>query len=101
MKDQHRRLASILNLHDFEKAARGHLPRPIFGYISNAAEDGKTLRANRSAFDNYCFLPRALVDVSKGLIANGAFRQAVCRALWYCSHGNQCPFGLSWRQGIG
>jgi L-lactate dehydrogenase (cytochrome) len=64
MKDQHRRLASILNLHDFEKAARGHLPRPIFGYISSAAEDGKTLHANRSAFDNYCFLPRALVDVS-------------------------------------
>lgn len=60
-----RRLASILNLEDFEKAARRHLPRPIFGYVANAAEDRKTLSANRSAFDDYCFVPRALVDVSQ------------------------------------
>ncbi|EPC01448.1 FMN-dependent family dehydrogenase [Litchfieldella anticariensis FP35 = DSM 16096] len=65
MKDQRRRLASILNLHDFERAARRHLPRPIFGYVANAAEDGKTLDTNRQAFDDYCFLPRALVDVSR------------------------------------
>ncbi len=65
MKDQRRRLASILNLHDFENAAKQHLPRPIFGYVSNAAEDGKTLQANRQTFDDYCFVPRVLIDVSK------------------------------------
>ena len=59
-----RRLASILNLHDLERAAKRHLPRPIYGYIANVAEDGHTARANRSAFDAYSFLPRALVDVS-------------------------------------
>ncbi len=61
---QSRRLASILNLHDLERAAKRHLPRPIYGYIANVAEDGHTARANRSAFDAYSFLPRALVDVS-------------------------------------
>ncbi|OEY66387.1 alpha-hydroxy acid oxidase [Marinobacter sp. X15-166B] len=65
MNYQHRRLASILNLHDFEKAAQKTLPRPLFGYVANAAEDGKTLHANRHAFDDYCFFPRALVDVSR------------------------------------
>ena len=60
-----RRLASILNLHDLDRAAKRHLPRPIYGYIANVAEDGHTARANRSAFDNYSFLPRALVDVSR------------------------------------
>jgi len=58
------RLASILNLHDLDRAAKRHLPRPIYGYIANVAEDGHTARANRSAFDAYSFLPRALVDVS-------------------------------------
>jgi L-lactate dehydrogenase (cytochrome) len=57
-------LASILNLHDLDRAARRLLPRPIYGYIANVAEDGHTARANRSAFDDYAFLPRALVDVS-------------------------------------
>ena len=59
-----RRLASILNLHDLDRAAKRHLPRPIYGYIANVAEDGHTAQANRSAFDAYSFLPRALVDVS-------------------------------------
>jgi L-lactate dehydrogenase (cytochrome) len=59
-----RRLASILNLHDLDRSAKRHLPRPIYGYIANVAEDGHTARANRSAFDAYSFLPRALVDVS-------------------------------------
>ncbi len=63
--NQSRRLASILNLHDLDRAAKRHLPRPIYGYIANVAEDGHTARANRSAFDHYSFLPRALVDVSR------------------------------------
>lgn len=60
-----RRLSSILNLHDLELAAKRHLPRPIYGYIANTAEDGHTAHANRSAFDDYSFIPRALVDVSR------------------------------------
>lgn len=59
-----RRLASILNLHDLDRLAKRHLPRPIYGYIANVAEDGHTAQANLNAFADYSFLPRALVDVS-------------------------------------
>lgn len=50
---------------DLERAGKRHLPRPIYGYVANAAEEGKSLAANRAAFDDYCFVPRALIDVSK------------------------------------
>lgn len=89
MKDQRRRLASILNLHDFERAARRHLPRPIFGYVANAAEDGRTLKANREAFDDYCFLPRALVDVSKVSLETELFGKR------YAAPFGIAPMGIS------
>lgn len=54
-----------LALHDFETAARRHLPRPLFGYISGAAEENRSLHDNRAAFDAWRFLPRVLVDVSR------------------------------------
>lgn len=59
------RLLSMLSLGDFEDAARRHLPRPLFGYISGAAEDNRSLDDNRKAFDEYRFLPRVLADVSR------------------------------------
>ncbi|WGI27119.1 alpha-hydroxy acid oxidase [Halomonas alkaliantarctica] len=59
-----RRLEHILSLNDFERAARRHLPRPLFGYVASAAEDGSTARSSHEAFDHYAFLPRALVNVS-------------------------------------
>ncbi len=55
----------MLSLHDFEEAARRHLPRPIFGYIAGAAEDNASLRANRAAFDDYGFVTRVLRDVTQ------------------------------------
>lgn len=58
------RLEHILSLNDFERAARRHLPRPLFGYVASVAEDGITAQSSREAFDNYAFLPRALVNVS-------------------------------------
>lgn len=59
-----RRLRSILSLEDFEHAARRHLPRPIFGYVSGAAETNATLRDNRCAFAELGFVTRVLRDVS-------------------------------------
>lgn len=59
-----RRLASILNLHDFERAAQRHLPHSIFSYIANTAEDGKSARSNVRSFDEFEFIPRALVNVT-------------------------------------
>lgn len=89
MKDQSRRLASILNLQDFDKAARRHLPRPIYGYVANAAEDRKTLNANREAFDAYAFLPRALVDVSNVSLSTELFGKR------YAAPFGIAPMGIS------
>ena len=58
-------LRNMLSLHDFEEAARRRLPRPIFGYIAGAAEDGASLRDNREVFAEYGFVTRVLHDVSK------------------------------------
>ena len=59
-----RSLRMMLALEDFEAPARRYLPRPMYGYVSGGAETNASLRANRAAFDDYAFLPRALVDVS-------------------------------------
>lgn len=57
-----RRLQDILCLEDFEAHARAFLPRPIFGYISGGVETNTSLDANRSAFREWEFLPRVLVN---------------------------------------
>lgn len=58
-------LAKILSLADFEREAEKRLPRPIFGYVAGACEDGQSLRANRDVFAEYELLTRILVDISK------------------------------------
>lgn len=64
-----RRFHHILCLDDFEPAARRHLPRPIFGYIAGAAERNRSLRGNREAFEQWDFVPRFLVDISRRSMA--------------------------------
>ncbi len=58
-------MAKILSLGDFEREAEKRLPRPIFGYVAGACEDGQSLRANRDVFAEYELLTRILVDISK------------------------------------
>ncbi|MBI3068914.1 MAG: alpha-hydroxy-acid oxidizing protein, partial [Betaproteobacteria bacterium] len=57
-------LRNILCLDDFEEPARQHIPRPIFGYIVSGAETGASMRANRAAYDDLAFVPKALVDTA-------------------------------------
>jgi len=57
------RLDRILSLDDFEHAARGYLPRPVFEYVSGGVEDDASLGDNRAAFDELGFVPRVLVFV--------------------------------------
>lgn len=59
------RLGHVLSLDDFERAARRHLPRPIFAYISGAVERNASLHANAASFAQYEFVPRMLVDMSR------------------------------------
>ncbi|MBX3531038.1 MAG: alpha-hydroxy-acid oxidizing protein [Rhizobiaceae bacterium] len=58
-----RALRRILNLDDFEQAARRHMPKPVFAYVSGGVEDCVTLRDNRAAFEELRLMPRILVDV--------------------------------------
>jgi L-lactate dehydrogenase (cytochrome) len=61
-----RRTQRMLCLDDFEAAARKHLPRPVFGYVSGAAETNASLSDNRKAFGELGFVPRVLIDISNG-----------------------------------
>jgi L-lactate dehydrogenase (cytochrome) len=78
------RLQRVLSLDDFEAAARGHLPRCIFGYVAGAAETDWSLKDNRDAFSELGFLPRVLVDVSKRSAATRLF-----------GHTYAAPFGIA------
>ncbi|MBN9496218.1 MAG: alpha-hydroxy-acid oxidizing protein [Alphaproteobacteria bacterium] len=59
-----RGLGRVLSLNDFEPLARARLPRPIFGYVSGAAETNAALDASRHAFEKWRFVTRVLCDVS-------------------------------------
>jgi L-lactate dehydrogenase (cytochrome) len=78
------RLDRILSLDDFEHAARGHLPRPVFAYVSGGVEDNAGLRDNRAAFDELGFVPRVLVNVSKRTTATTLY-----------GHEYSAPFGIA------
>jgi L-lactate dehydrogenase (cytochrome) len=68
-----RSLRNVLSLDDFELAARKRLPRPVFAYVSGAVETNAAWRDNRAAFDEWGFVPRILVDVSKRTTATTLF----------------------------
>ncbi len=79
-----RRCDGILSLEDFTELARAALPRPIFGYISGGADDGRCLLNNRAAFERFAFVTRVLRDVT-----GRSTRKALL--------GQQfdCPFGIA------
>jgi L-lactate dehydrogenase (cytochrome) len=78
------RLDRILSLADLEHAARRHLPRPVFAYVSGGVEDDATVRDNRAAFDELGFVPRVLVDISKRSTATTLY-----------GHEYSAPFGIA------
>jgi L-lactate dehydrogenase (cytochrome) len=63
--DLPRTLRRILSLDDFERAARRHLPRMLYGFVSGAAETDASLRDNRVAFGELGFVTRVLADVTE------------------------------------
>jgi len=84
-----RSLSHILSLDDLEIAARHHLPRPVFAYVSGAVEDNASFRDNRAAFEELGFVPRVLVDVSKGSMKTTLFGQE------YDAPFGVAPMGIS------
>jgi isopentenyl diphosphate isomerase/L-lactate dehydrogenase-like FMN-dependent dehydrogenase len=59
-----RAIEKAVNVDDLRRLARRRVPRPVVDAIDGAAADEVTAGANRSAFDNIWFRPRAMVDVS-------------------------------------
>ena len=79
-----RRLRRILSLDDLQAVASRHLPRPVYGYVAGAVETDWTLSDNRTAFAEYGFVPRMLVDVSKRSARTTLF-----------GHAYSAPFGIA------
>ncbi|MGP1679739.1 MAG: alpha-hydroxy acid oxidase [Burkholderiales bacterium] len=83
-----RRLRRILSLADFEAAARRHLPRSMYSFVSSGAEDNISFVGNRAAFREYGLVPRVLIDVSQRTQATTLFGRS------YCSPFGIAPLGL-------
>ena len=64
---------SLLNVHDYERAAEEALDPAAFGYFAGAANDEWTMRENRAAFERWVLRPRMLVDVSDVSTATTVF----------------------------
>ena len=54
-----------LDVFQIEAVARAVLDRPGWHFVTNGADDGKTMAANRAAFDAWQIRARRLVDVSQ------------------------------------
>jgi isopentenyl diphosphate isomerase/L-lactate dehydrogenase-like FMN-dependent dehydrogenase len=54
----------LVNVHDYEIAAREIIPRGEWDYYAGGSDDEVTLRANESAFDALRLRARVLVDVT-------------------------------------
>src|SRR5688572_1078987 len=57
--------ADLLDLTDFERAAKTVMSPMTWDYVSGAAADEITLRWNHEAYEKIPLMPRALVDVSQ------------------------------------
>jgi len=74
----------LLTLDDFEPAARHRLPRPLFGYVSGAAETGAARQDNRDALDAWRLVSRVLRGVEG--------RSVDCTLM---GTGYAAPFGIA------
>jgi 4-hydroxymandelate oxidase len=56
---------SLINLHDYERAAAELLPEQALSYYVSGAMDERTLHDNRAAFARRRLLPRVMTDTSR------------------------------------
>ena len=82
-------LGKFLSLDDFEHAARRHLPRPIFAYVSGGVEENLSRDDNRAAFEEIGFVPRVLKGVADRTTATELFGQK------YAAPFGIAPMGIS------
>ena len=58
-------IMKVINLHEFEDAAKQALSVAAYDYVAAGAGDELTLKANREAFSHYWVRRKIMVDVSK------------------------------------
>ncbi len=79
----------ILNLDDYEIAARRRLPRPLFQYVAGASETAAAREDNRAALDELKLVPRVLRGVE-----GRTLRQRLLGEEWAAPFGI-APMGIS------
>ena len=85
---------------DFEAAARRHLPRMLYGFVSGAAETDAALRDNRAAFQELGFVPRVLADVSARQTGTALLGRRYAAPFGIAPDGGLGAVGLSRRPGL-
>ena len=58
-------IMKVINLHEFEDAAKKSLSVAAYDYVAAGAGDELTLKANREAFSHYWIRRKVMVDVTK------------------------------------
>lgn len=81
--------SKIFCLDDFQPLARRRLPRQLYSYIANGADDEQTMAQNREAFRKLAFTPRVLQGVAERVQSIDIFGQR------YASPFGISPVGLS------
>ena len=72
---------NLINLYDYEQAARQVMPAAYFGYYAGGAADEISLRQNRLEFNRLSLRPRLLVDVSQRSLCTTLLGRAVAMPL--------------------
>jgi (S)-mandelate dehydrogenase len=60
-----RNIEHALNISHLREIARVRVPHFVFEYVEGGAEEEASLRCNRSAMENYRFVPQTLVDTTQ------------------------------------
>lgn len=68
---------SPVNLDEYEPLARARLPVEVADFIAGGAEDERTLRRNRQAFDRWALRPRVLTGVTAPRLHTNVLGQPV------------------------
>lgn len=82
-------VSDALDVFQIERVARRTLDLPTIHFIASGADDGKTMQANRDAFDAWAIRVRRLVDVSHIDTRVTVLGQALANPVILAPVGNQ------------
>ena len=82
----------MINILDFEEAARRNVPIAHWAYMATGVDDDATLKANHEAYKKIQLRPRRLVDVSKVDTSVELFGTKWESPIYICPCGSQRAF---------